>query len=503
VSRAIARLLAREPADRYATGAELLAALKSPGAAAPAAKAGEKSIAVLPFTNMSADAENEYFSDGITEEIINALVQLSDLRVAARTSVFAFKGKAADLRAIADKLGVRTVLEGSVRKSGTRIRITAQLINAADGYNLWSERYDRELNDVFAVQDEIARTIAHTLKVKLGGAEEAPLVRPPTSDVEAYELYLQGRYFWAQRGGGLRKGLEYFQAALRRDPDYALAHAGLADAYTLLAFYGYARPTDVMPKALAAAERALALDPSLAEAHCSLGFIRMSYDWNLPEAEREFRQAIAFKPSHAPSHYWYAACAIARGDPAEAVARDERAVKLEPLSVFTNTHLGWMLLLASRLDDAHQRLNHALELDPRFLMAHWLLGQTLVVQGHDDEGRAELRRAIDISEGSPLMVATLGVVCASGQSDEARRILEDLRARSEREYVRAYLFARLHASLGEAEEAFVWLAKALEERDAHLPYAHLDRPMPGMIFASGIATDPRFASLMARRGMIV
>ena len=504
VSRAIAKLLAREPADRYATGAELLAVLKSAGSAAQTAKAGEKSIAVLPFTNMSADAENEYFSDGITEEIINALVQLPDLRVAARTSGFAFKGKAVDLRAIADKLGVRTVLEGSVRKAGNRIRITAQLVNAADGYHLWSEHYDRELTDVFAVQDEIARTIAQTLKVKLGGAEQAPLVRPPTSDVEAYELYLKGRYFWAQRGAGIRKGLEYFQAALRKDPDYALAHAGLADAYTLMAFYGYARPTDAMPQALAAAERALALDASLAEAHCSLGFIRLSFDWNLPEAEREFREAIALKPSHAPSHYWHAASAIARGDPLEAVARDERAVKLEPLSVFTNTHLGWMLLAATRFDDARQRLDYALELDPRFLMAHWLLGQTLVAQGQVDEGRAALRNAIEISAGHSGMVATLGVVCAaSGQRKEARLILEDLRARSEREYVRAYLFALLHASLGDAEETFVWLAKALEERDTVLPYAHLDFPLPGMMFRSDVTNDPRFVRLMARRGMIV
>ena len=480
--------------------------MRAGGTSAAAVLPGEKSIAVLPFANTSANAENEYFSDGMTDEIINALVQVPDLRVAARTSVSAFKGKRDDLRTIAAKLNVGTVLEGSVRKAGSRIRVTAQLINAADGHHLWSQRFDRTIGDVFAVQDEISRSIVDELTTSRNSTTSSlePLVRPPTNSVEAYELYLRGRYFWSKRGSGLQKGLEYYETALAKDPDFALAHAGVADAYTLLSFYGYARPREAMPKALAAVERALALDPSLGEAHCSLGFIRLCYDWNVPAAEREFEQAMTLKPSYVPSRYWYASCAAARGEPNEAVARDEQAVQIEPLSVFANTHMGWMLLAAARADEAAQQLAYALQLDPRFLMAHWLLGQARLAQGRTDEGLAELQSAIELSNGLSWMTGTRGVCLAgAGRLDEARGVLAELKERASREYVRAWLFGLLHGSLGERDEAFFWLEKAVEERDSQLPYLHLDMPIRGTLLPPEVRADPRFAGLMRQRGLVV
>jgi len=472
VGHAIAKLLAREPADRFANGGQLVDVLRKAQSSGTSTVPQEQSLAVLPFANMSADADNEYFSDGITEEIINALVQLPDLRVAARTSVFAFKGKNEDLRGIAQKLNVRTVLEGSVRKSGDRLRITAQLINAADGYHLWSERFDRKLDDVFEVQDEIARTIAEKLKVRLTGGGQGPLVKPSTENVEAYELYLQGRHFWGKRGAGIMKGLKFFEAALEKDPAFALAHAGMADAYQLLGFYGFAPPRDVMPKARAAAERALQLDPNLAEAHNALGFILLSYDWDVGAAQREFKRAIALKPSYIPAYYWYASSFIPFDSPAKAVAMDEEAVRIEPLSLFANAHLGWMLLCAERYHDAAVRLEHALELDPSFLMTTWLLGQTYVLTDRHEEGLAKLQRAVELSGNASWMVATLaGVLAWIGRVDEARSLLNELLKRRETQYVRAYLIAIVYGHLRDQENAFAWLEKAREERDASLPYS--------------------------------
>jgi TolB-like protein/Flp pilus assembly protein TadD len=454
-----------------AGGDDTVRKIRATPAGSPAPTHDDKSIAVLPFANMSADADNEYFSDGMTEEIINALVQVPELRVAARTSVFAFKGKADDLRTIAAKLNVRTVLEGSVRKAGNKVRITAQLINAADGYHLWSERYDRSLDDIFAVQDEIARTIAEKMKAKLGDGERKPLVVAPTDDVEAYQLYLQGRFFWNQRGAGLLKGLKFFEAALARDPEYALALTGVADTYTLLAFYGIARPTDVMPKARAAAERALAIAPTLAEAHNALAFILLNYHWDVAGARTEFCRAIELKPTSVTARYWFASVAIAQGRFHEAVTIDEEAVRIEPLSLFANTHLGWMLLCAGRAEDAARRLAYVLEIEPRFLLAHWLLGLAYIALGRNTEGLTELKTSVELANKLPWMVASLGAALALvGRKDEARGVLTELTRRAGTEYVKPFHFAVLHACLGEEEAALTWLEQAVVERDFSLAY---------------------------------
>ena len=488
VGQAVARLLARDPVDRFANGGQLVEALSKSHASPPAA---EQSLAVLPFANMSADPDNEYLSDGITEEIINALVQLPDLRVAARTSVFAFKGKNEDLRAVAEKLNVRTILEGSVRKSGDRLRITAQLINASDGYHLWSERFDRKLDDVFEVQDEIARTIAEKLKVRLTGGGHGQLVKPSTGSTEAYELYLQGRHYWSQRGLGLLKAVKYFEAALEKDPEFALAHAGMADVHTLLGFYGSARPHDVMPKGRAAAEQALAIDPNLAEAHTALGFIHLSYDWDVVAAIRELERAMALKPTLIQARYWYASAVVAANDARKAIAIDEESVRIEPLNLFANAHLGWMLLVGDRAADAATQLEHAVQLDPDFLMSHWLLGQAYVWMGRIDEGISALQRAVTLSGRASWMLATLGSVYGHvGRHDDVRTILDELLARMETQYVRAALIAQMYSRLGDNETAMVWAERAREERDASFPYLHANVPP---VF--GMATDPRLMEL--------
>ena len=483
ISRAVSRLLERDPANRFRTGAELIESLRSKS---PLPDSTDKSIAVLPFANMSADADNEYFSDGITEEIINALVQVPGLRVAARTSVFAFKGKSEDLRAVAAKLGVQTLLEGSVRKAGNRIRITAQLINADDGLHIWSERFDRELDDIFEVQDDIARTIASRLKAQI--QPETTLVRPPTTDLEAYDLYLRGRHFWEQRGPGLARALQYFEAALARDPDYALAYAGVADVYNLLAFYGVMRPREAIPKARAAANRALEINPDLAEAHCALGYAVQAYDWDAIASEKLLRRAIDLKPTYVTARYWLAACLSAQRRTAEAVECDEEAVRIEPLSVFAHVHLAWMLAVANRLDEAERRIQHALEISPDALMARWLGGQIHIGQGRFDEGIASLKSAAEMSGRAPFMLGTYASALAIvGRPEESRAILRELETRSETEYVRAYTLSLIHAYLGDMDKALELAEKAREERDTALVYSGVETEGP--VFSMGFSPD--------------
>ncbi|MGH7630380.1 MAG: protein kinase domain-containing protein [Gemmatimonadales bacterium] len=355
VEAAVARALARDPADRFATAAGFSAALTA-GAGAELAsgsvgrllasvsqQAGEASVAVLPFVNLSADPDNEYFSDGITEELINALVKVPGLRVAARTSCFAFKGKEQDVRAVGERLRVRTLLEGSVRKVGTRIRITAQLINAADGYHLWSETYDRDLHDVFAVQDEIARTLVGTLKPQLLSLRDAPLVESGTELVPAYNLYLRGRHFLLKRTPDTyRIALDYFHQATEEDPKYARAYVGIAHAYTMLGFDQYAAmpPLEAMPKAKAGIAKALELEPMLAEAHSRKALITWLYDWDWTRADQEFAFAMNLDPRHTPTLHWYSVYLAAMGRHDESLWTINSALRLEPVSEYLKCSWG-------------------------------------------------------------------------------------------------------------------------------------------------------------------
>lgn len=456
----------------------------------------DKSVAVLPFVNMSADRENEYLSDGITEDVIAALAQVKGLRVAGRTSAFALKGKAKDIRRIAEQLGVRTVVEGSVQKSGNQLRITAQLINAADGCLLWGQQYNRQMKDVFDLQDEISRAVVSALKVRLTGDDTVSLVKPQTVSTQAYQLYLQGRYFWNQRGESLKKGMHYFELALLEDPDYALAHAGLADSYNLLGFYGYVPPREAVPKGKIAALRAVELDPDSAEAHNSLGFSQLIYDWDFPAAIAEFRRALEIDANYSPARYWLASYLSAIGRHEEAIAEDLRALEVDPMSVFVRTHLGWTYLHARQYEKVFEPCRAALELNPNFLAAHWVMGRAFAAQSRFSDATREFEKLLSTPPMNTWGLAWLANTCVRiDQPERAAQFLDELQRPSRRMYVRAYLLAVVHVALGRMDETFAWLRKSHEERDVWLGWIKCD---PNF---DQIQTDPRFVELWRSLGL--
>jgi adenylate cyclase len=458
-----------------------------------------KSVAVLPFANMSAGRENEYFADGIAEELINALTKVEGLRVPARTSSFGFKGKNLSVRAIADSLRVGAVLEGSVRKAGNRIKVTAQLINAADGYHLWSETYERELEDVFAVQDEIARAIVGALKVKLGGDEAGPLVTRATANLEAYSLYLQGRYLWNQRTAeALERAVRLFEQAIAKDPRFARAYAGLADSYVLLPYYeGSAVPKEADAGARRAAETALSLDSTLAEAHTTLAYIKM-HQWDWRGAEQSFRQAIRLAPGYAVAHHWYADyLGKATGRFQEALREREIAHSLDPLSRIIATELGLTLYLLRRYDEAIARLKQVLELDPNFAFAHQRLGEVYLRKGLHVEAIAALERAADLGlKAHPLIEALLAYAyAASGDRTRAAQIVRELTRRAARGDIPPFAIALAHTGVGDKEQAFAWLDKAAAARDPNLTL-RWSSPL-----LDPLRADPRFTRLLRRMGL--
>ena len=466
-------------------------------APAPAPAAAEKkSVAVLPFVNMSADRENEFLSDGITEDLITALSQVKDLRVPARTSSFAVKEKREDIRRIGEQLSVSTVLEGSVRKAGTKLRITAQLINVSDGFHLWSARFDREMNDVFAIQDEITRAIVAALKLHLVGDDDAPLVRRQTRSAEAYELYLKGRFHWNQRGTGLLKGLHYFELALLEDSNFALAHSGVADAYNLLGFYGYAPPADTSRKTRAAVDKALALDPELAEAQTSAAFIIGTRDFDFEGAERSYRSALELNPGYIPARLWFSTQLSAVGKHDEALAQARQAIELDPLAPLAHTIHGWNLLHARRLEEAAGALNRALELAPNFVLAHWLLGQAHGAADDFTKAVPALEKAMELAGGAAWVAAYLGhALAAAGRWDRALELLTNLQDAKKQPYVRAFGVAVVHAGLGDKDQALAWLRRALDERDVWLVWTRWNPAF------KGLHDDPTFAHLLQQIGL--
>jgi serine/threonine-protein kinase len=493
IAPVVRRALARAPADRFATGAEFAQALAT-RALEPTAPTGGQgasavpSVAVLPFVNMSADPDNEYFSDGMTEEIINALAQVKDLRVAARTSSFSFKGKSHDVAAVGTKLNVATVLEGSVRKADTKLRITAQLINVADGYHLWSERYDREMDDVFAIQDEIATRIADRLKVKLVGGPDEPLVKPPTENLEAYQLYLKGRHLWNRRNkAGLEQAVEYFEQAIAEDSSFALAYSGLADAYLLLGSYGHLTRAESHSRAKAAAEQALALDETLAEAHTSRGqVLRSERDWR--GEEEEYRRAIELNPSYATAHQWYATllCALDRMD--EALGEIRRAEELDPLSHAISVTVGVILLLARDYDGAIEQLHKTLELEPHFFSAHQVLGGAYALKGRYEQAIAATERAIELNPDSPDQLGGRATIYALWGRLE---LVEEAKARGDDPSA----IAGVYAQLGDADRAFEWVERAFTDAPDGLLFIKVS-PL-----SDPVRADPRFKRLLERLGM--
>jgi eukaryotic-like serine/threonine-protein kinase len=465
--------------------------------AASAARASHSSIVVLPFTNMSSDAENEFFADGMTEEIINALTQIEELRVVARTSAFSFKGKQIDLRTVGESLNVTTILEGSVRKSGNRLRITAQLINVADGYHLWSERYDRELQDIFEVQDEISKTIANRLKVTLGGGRQEPLLKAGTKNLEAYQLYLKGRFYMNKRTpDGFREAVEYLRQAIEKDPAYAVAYTGLAEAYTQAAFLHMSPPAELVPKAKAAAAKALELDESLADAHVSLGYSSFAYDRDWTAAGKHFERAFAVNPRCVSYHLYYPLYLSTLGRFEEAVAVANHAVELDPASPSASHLLSVQLYIARQFDEAIQECHRTLEMAPDLFLAYMVLAQSYAGKGMCREALSCLDKAPSASGDIPWFSAYRGYLHALlGERSQALQKIEKLKAISKTGFVPGFFYALVYGGLGDKDQAFSWLEKSCDERFVRLVYLRVEP------IWDPIRSDPRFAEIVRRVGI--
>ena len=463
---------------------------QSEGPASP-----EKSIAVLPFDNLSRDQENAYFAEGIQDEILSRLAKIADLKVISRTSTQKYKSAPDNLREIAKQLGVSNILEGSVQKVADQVRVSVQLINATSDAHLWAEIYDRKLTDIFAVESDIAKTIAETLRAKLTGSEEQMMSMKPTENTQAYELYLKGRFFWNKRtGADLRKAIEYFNQAIAKDPNYALAYAGLADSYLLLSAFGAASPSDSLPQAKAAAKRALEIDDTSAEAHTSLGQILLFYDFDFAGSTREFKRAITLNPNYATAHHWYGSGPpTCLGEFDRGIAELKRAQQLDPLSLIINADLGGAFVAARRYDEAITQLRKTIEMDPRFYFAHWNLGEALELKGQLPEAIAEYKKAAELDE-DPFVLALVGQADAKlGQRDEAIKILSQLERLATKRYVANYSFAIMHMALGEKAKAIDWLERAYRDRSGPEIVGIKVDPMLDPLHG-----DPRFEALVQK-----
>jgi len=505
VDHAVTRALARTPVDRFPSAAEFAETLRTvPRDGAPGPRTAlegraegpaPQAIAVLPLANMSADPENEYFSDGMTDEIINVLAKVPGMQVASRTSSFAFKGKKdVDIREIGDKLGVATVLEGSVRKVGSRIRITVQLVNVESGYHLWSETYDRQLEDVFAIQDEISHAIVDALKLRLG-SPATPMVAP-TRNLEAYTLYLKGRFF-ANRvtESGLRKGLEFFQQALLQDAAFAQAYAGIADCWCNLAD-DWVAPDDAYPRAKAAATRALQRDPELSEAMASIGKVLCWHEWDFATAVQQLRRAVKLNPNYAEGHFVLGTALPTVGLLGEGIEEMRRSLALDPLSPDASGWISRLLLYARDYAGAIAQGEKTLEVDDDYVRAYLYIGSAHLVQGDPERALQWYRRGQGLEKAVRSYDAFIvQALAALGQREEAEAILARLDDESRREYVRAEILAMGHAALGNADRAFAWLERAYQARSAGLIYLHLD---PGYEALRG---HPRYGALVQRIGL--
>ena len=454
-----------------------------------------KSIAVLPFVNMSADKNDEYLSDGVSEELITALSKITGLQVKARTSSFAFKGKNEDIQKIGELLHVSHLLEGSVAKAGNKLRITAQLIQASDGNHEWSDTYDREMQDIFAVRSEVAQQVAATLKVRLLGEEKKQLDKKPTENLEAYNLYRQGRYYADKLSEeGMAKARPFFEQAIKKDPRFALAYTGLADNYVIAAD-AIIPPREAFSKAKEAALKAIEMDDSLAEAHASLGFVHYHYDWDWAAAEKEFKRAITLNPQSAQSYTLYTHFLSGMGRYDEASKYGARALELDPLSVSNYWFLGWGAIYAGRYDDAIAQFSKASELDPNNPWTRWFLGRSYLFKGMPQRGVEEMETALHLSPDDPLGLGFVGYAYAvTGRRPDALKILQRLDALGKRRFVSTISRVYVYAGLGDKDKAFEWLEKAYQERSDSLAWFHNDPE------SKGLRSDPRFAALMRKIG---
>jgi len=491
VEQALLTALARVPADRFATCAAFVEAL----AARVEAPARQRSIAVLPFANLSADPENEYFADGITEDVIAHLSKIRTLQVISRTSVMPFKQRQASLREIGSTLGVATLLEGSVRRAGDRVRIVAQLIDAETDRHLWAETYDRQLTDVFAIQTDVALQIAAALRVELSPDETRRLEREPTRDLEAYQLYLRGRQCYLRFTlEGMRQSIGYFEQAIARDPGYALAYVGVAGAHVELAETGSLEPRRAHQAGRDAVARALALDEGLGEAHCLLGQLKSISEFDWAGAEREFQRAIALSPSSADTYDFYARLCAAVGRHDEAIALSRRAHELDPLA--HRSDAANALLRAGRLAEGLQTARRAVELDPHYDRGHATLGWALLMTGAVEEGVTELERAVSLTGSSTVWPAQLAQAYAmTGRPEKARELLRQLEERARHGYVAPYHMAYVYTGLGELDTAMDWLERAYAEKSGAIygiKTSFLFAPLRG---------HPRFTALLEKMNL--
>lgn len=456
-------------------------------------------IAVLPFANFSADPENDYFCDGLAEELLNALAKIQGLKVAARTSSFSFREKNLDVGAIGATLGVNTVLEGSVRKSGNRLRITAQLINASDGFHIWSGQYDRELSDIFAVQEEITLAIVDSLKLKLLGDQRAEVLRRCTENTHAYSLYLHGRFFWNKRTAeDVHRAIRYFEEAIELDPNYALAYTGIADCYNASGFsYDLGLPAaEVISRAKTAAAQALEIDDTLAEAQTSVAYAKLLFDWDFEQAEALFRRALELNPNYVNARHWYTHLLIALSRFDEALAEGERALDLDPLSVVMNTHFGWHFMCTREDDLAIAQLHRTFTLDPKFVAAQWYLALAFEQAGRYSEAETAFREVLQSTNQDLIIRADAAHFYAvSGQRERALCELAELEKLSQTRYVSSFGLALICVGLGEDDRAFGYFEKAVQEHTEMLIYLNVDSRF------DRIRSDPRFKVLVRKVGV--
>jgi serine/threonine protein kinase len=509
LDRIVTRCLRKDPASRFQTMQDVRQALdEATGKPALVAEA-IPSIAVLPFANLSGDKDNEYFSDGLAEEIINALTKLPGLKVTARSSAFAFKGKNEDVRQIGQALNAAHILEGSVRRAGGRVRVTAQLIAIGDGCHLWSERYDREMNDIFAIQDEISQAIVDALKVKL--APQAVVESHRTRNLEAYTAYLEGRYHFGQyTAAGISRSFECFERAIALEPDYAPAHAGLAEAYLYVTFFSPMRPRDAVAKAMAAAERAIQLTPDAVDGYLARGLIRGTCEYNWIGAAQDFDHALQLNPDFPMAHIrraiWYL---VPVGRIEEALVEIQRALELDPLSELARSMEAWILHLAGRGTAAVEHIRVALQLFPNYVLGAWLSGWVLAGEGLFEEAETALRRALQIDDPGNSWVSSVLAAIYGRQSQstddwlrsleragEASRILAQMEELSSRQHVSPLAFAMTHTALGDLEKAYEWWEKAVEERETWLALV-LREPL----YSEPLA-GPRYQALLRKANLV-
>ncbi|HZS04346.1 MAG TPA: protein kinase [Blastocatellia bacterium] len=535
LERSIFRALSRNSDERYQTASELLSDLKrfrqrlefeseataiwnagqtlpeiteelsarsirsSPSARRTRSRKAIDSLAVLPLANASNDPNLEYLAEGITESIINSLSQLPKLRVIPRGTVFLYKGRAVDPQQAGHELGVRAVLSGRMLQVGETLVIRAELNDVVQHSQLWGEQYRRKLTDIFELQEEIAQEISEKLRFKLSGEEKKKLVKRYTENTEAYHLYLKGRYFTSTKRTEewIKKGIEHFQQAIDLDPNYALAYAGLADAYAFLASStGGWRPREAYPKAKAAASKALELDEQLAEAHCSLGFAALLFDWDFAEAERQFKRAIELNPNYANAHDGYGFYLKATGQHEASIRSCRQASGLDPLSHFAALSCGWAYYFARRFDEASEQGLKVLEMDPNFAFAWKFLGMSYGQQGATDAAIDALEKAVALAEDVPDFKAHLGHVYGlAGNRAAAERVIEELEQIAKQRYVPSYYFALVALGMGEMDQAFRWFEKACEERSGFLVYLGVE-PM-----LDRLRSDARFENLLRHVGV--